>query len=80
MNETAPLSLSQDHRLLLARACSTFPGEKLNEVIARALQIFPTTGFLSTFTKSVERMFQGLSMLCSSYKTRAQRAGTAQVH
>lgn len=37
MNDTAPLSLSQDHRLLLARACSTFPGEKLNEVITRAL-------------------------------------------
>lgn len=41
MNHAIPLFLSQDKRVMLARAGATFPGEKLNEVIARTLADIP---------------------------------------
>ena len=41
MNYNTPLYLSKDHRLMLSRAGSTFPGDKLNEVITRALEDIP---------------------------------------
>lgn len=67
MNHTAPLSLSQDHRFMLARACSTFPGEKLNEVIARALADIPNDRPLVDFYEirrtDVPRAFDALLKL-----------------
>ncbi|MGZ0786254.1 hypothetical protein ACXM5X_25245 [Pseudomonas saponiphila] len=75
MNNTFPLSLSQDQRLMLARACSLFLAKNLMRCLPGRLQIFLIIGLLSTSTKSVERMLQGPSMLYSSYRTRVQRAG-----
>lgn len=67
MNHNAPLSLSQDHRLMLTRACSTFPGEKLNQVIARALADIPSDRRLVDFYEirraDVPRAFDSLLKL-----------------
>ncbi|WP_201209809.1 hypothetical protein [Pseudomonas sp. S36] len=41
MKHPAPLLLPQNHRLVLAQACSNFPGKKLDEVITRALCDIP---------------------------------------
>ena len=67
MNHPTPLFLSQDHRLMLARAGSTFPGEKLNEVIARALADIPNDRPLVDFYEirrtDVPRAFDALLKL-----------------
>lgn len=67
MNDAAPLSLSQHHRLLLARACSTFPGEKLDEVITRALADISNDRLLVDFYEirrtDVPRSFDALLKL-----------------
>lgn len=67
MNHPTPLFLSQDHRLMLARAGSTFPGEKLNEVIARALADIPNDRPLADFYEirrtDVPRAFDALLKL-----------------
>lgn len=67
MNHTIPLSLSQDQRSMLARACSTFPGEKLNEVFARALVDIPNCRPLVDFYEfrrtDVPRAFDALLKL-----------------
>lgn len=41
MNHASSHSLSEDKRVLLARACTTFPGQKLNGVITRVLADIP---------------------------------------
>ena len=67
MNHNTPLSLSQDQRLMLSRACSTFPGEKLNEVFARALADIPNYRPLVDFYEirrtDVPRAFDALLKL-----------------
>lgn len=67
MSHATPLYLSQDHRLMLTRACSTFPGEKLNEVIARALADIPSDRLLVDFYEirrtDVPRAFDALLKL-----------------
>lgn len=67
MSHATPLSLSQDHRLMLTRACSIFPGEKLNEVIARALADIPNDRLLVDFYEirrtDVPRAFDALLKL-----------------
>lgn len=74
MNDTAPLSLSQDHRLLLARACSTFSSEKLNEVIARTVADIPSDRLLVDFYEirrtDIPRAFDALLKLQSTGSAR----------
>lgn len=67
MNHATPLSLSQNHRLMMTRACSTFPGKKFDEVIARALADFPSdrplTDFYEIRRTDVPRAFDALLKL-----------------
>lgn len=67
MNHAIPLFLSQDKRVMLARAGATFPGEKLNEVIARTLADIPKDRPLVDFYEirraDVPRAFDALLKL-----------------
>ena len=76
MNHAIPLFLSQDKRVMLARAGATFPGEKLNEVIARTLADIPKDRPLVDFYEirrtDVPRAFDALLKL--------QNTGLARRH
>jgi hypothetical protein len=67
MNHVIPHFLSEDNRVMLARASATFPGEKLNEVITRALADMlkdrPLVDFYEIRRTNVPRAFDALLKL-----------------
>ncbi|VVO70089.1 hypothetical protein [Pseudomonas fluorescens] len=67
MSHVIPHFLSEDNRVMLARASVTFPGEKLNEVITRALADMPKDRPLVDFYEirrtNVPRAFDALLKL-----------------
>ena len=67
MKYPTPLLLPQNHRLVLAQACSNFPGRKLDEVITRTLSDIPNdqspADFYEIRRTDVPRAFDALLKL-----------------